>query len=282
MELFGHQTTLFARLLKEGLSKEEALEFIKEHGVKMMLVDNLRPAVIGDDVAPKGRGYSHFTDGCGMVLPFGEALKGYTNIHQTTFEHGEGYRNKFADKPTDFAKFIRMNPEMFTPENQEWGIFTLAHLEQDVNSDDVWQRLVCACDTENDRVDYILTGKVVDGATFRKDMFRANIYMHTMFVGYIRNVLECDIQEQEFLEAVFASIDEWYNPVMAEPTKGYLKMDPRVFGAEHEDLGDLAKEIIASGMFRTRKQLDVITIELFENAMVSLNAVMNLMVHSRK
>ena len=202
MELFGHQTPLFARLLEEGLSKKEALEFIKEHGVKMMLVDNLRPAVNGDDVAPKGRGYSHFTDRCSMVLPFGEALKDYTDIHQTTFEHGEGYRNKFADEPTDFAKFIRMNPDMFTPENQDWGIFTLAHLEQDVNSDGVWQRMVCACDTENDRVDYVFTGKVVDGATFRKDMIRANIYMHTMFVGYIRNVLKCDIQEQEFLEAV--------------------------------------------------------------------------------
>ena len=282
MEVFGHQAAFLGALLKSGVSYIEALKLIREHGVKMMLVDNLRPTVIGEGVAPKGRGYSHFTDGCAMVLPFGEALKDFTDIHQTVFEHGEGYCNKFADKPTDFAKFIRMNPEMFTPENETWGVCALAHLQQDVNSDDVWQRLVCNCNTELNRVFYNYTGAVVDGDKFRKDMARANIYMHAMFVEYIRNMLNCDVQQNDLLNAVFISIDRWYNPTMAEPTKSYFKLDDRVFGAKHGDLSELAKEIVESKMFRTRKHLDYMSIKLFQDAMASLNPVMNLLVHSQK
>ena len=211
MEVFGHMTTLYGALRRNGVSHEGALNMIREHGIKFMLTDNIRAAVTGEGVARFGRGYSHFTDGCSMVLPFGDALKSYTNIHQTMFEHREGYVNKFADQPTDFAKFIRMNPEMFTPENQIWGIATLAHLAQDVNSDDLWQRNICSCDTDNDIVVYNYTGRVVDGDQFRKDMATANIYMHNMFVGYIHNVLDArELEEQEFLNAVFESADRWY------------------------------------------------------------------------
>ena len=281
MEVFGHQISFYGALIKNGLSHEEALSMIREHGAKLMLVDNLRAVVTGEGVAKFGRGYSHFTDDCGMVLPFGDALKNYTSIQQTTFVHEEGYVNKFADKPTDFAKFIRMNPAMFLPENQDWGICTLAHLQQDVGSDDVWQRKVCVCDTDNDYVRYNYTGFETNGGQFRKDMAKANIYMHVMFVGYVRNVLQQKIQQEEFLEAIFESVDRWYTPEMAAATKKYFDLDPRIFTLEHEELKELAAEICATKMFKTRKQLDMASISLFEESMVSLNPVVNHLVHMK-
>lgn len=281
MEVFAHVLTEYTALRQNGLTHEEALECIRKHGVKMMLTDNIRCCVVGDGVAKFGRGYSHFTDGCGMVLPFGDELKGFTDIHQTEFVHAEGYVNKFADKPTDFAKFIRMNPNMFTPENELWGISVLAHLQQDVNSDDVWQRKVCTCDTDKDEVVYNFTGTKVNGKQFRDDMARANIYMHHMFVGYVRNILGVEMSEEEFLGAIFDSIDRWYNPKMAENTKKYFKLDPRIFG-EDSGVKELAKEVVDSGMFLTRKQLDFTSITLFTDCIASLNPVVNHLVHLKK
>ena len=278
MEIFGHCIAAYGAYIKSGVSHEKALEMIEEHSAKLCLTDAIRCYVTGDNVAKFGRGYSHFTDGCGMTLPFGEALKEFSSIEQTAYVHGEGYVSKFADEPTDFAMFYRMNPEMFAPGNEEWGVFVLSHLCQDVNSDTVWQHNICICDTKNDSVRYPYTGKVVDGAQFRKDMGLANIYMHRMFVEYVWNILEQEVHEEEFLSRVRASFDRWYNEKMSTNTKKYIDMDKRVFGATPEEMKELAKQIVATGMFLNRKHLDYTSITLFQDAMASLNPVINHMV----
>lgn len=278
MEIFGHCATFYGALRKSGVSHEKALEMLEAHSAKLCLVDAIRCYVIGDNVVKFGRGYSHFTDGCGMTLPFGEALKEFSSIEQAAYVHGEGYVSKFADEPTDFAMFYRMNPELFASGNEEWGIFVMSHLCQDVNSDTVWQHDICICDTKNNSVRYRYTGKVVDGAQFRKDMFLANIYMHRMFVEYIGRILDQELDEEEFLSRIRASFDRCYNEKMSENTKKYIVMDPRVFGATSEEMRELAKQIVATGMFKSRGHLDCTCVMLFQNAMVSLNPVINHMV----
>ena len=283
MELFGHCIALYAAAIKDGgMSHEKALEMLEEHSAKLCLTDAIRCYVTGDNVAKFGRGYSHFTDGCGMTLPFGEALKGFSSIEQTEYVHGEGYISKFADEATDFALFCRMNPEMFAPGNEDWGICVLSHLHQDVNSDTVWQYDVSICDTKNDIVRYPYTEKIVNGEQFRKDMALANIYIHRMFVEYVWNILEKELHEEEFLGRIGASFDRWYNEKMSANTKKYIDMDKRVFGATPEEMKELAKQIVATGMFANRKHLDYTAITLFQNAMVSLNPVINHMIRMQK
>ena len=283
MELFGHCIALYAAAIKDGgMSHEKALEMLEEHSAKLCLTDAIRCYVTGDNVAKFGRGYSHFTDGCGMTLPFGEALKGFSSIEQTEYVHGEGYISKFADEATDFALFCRMNTEMFAPGNEDWGICVLSHLHQDVNSDTVWQYDVSICDTKNDIVRYPYTEKIVNGEQFRKDMALANIYIHRMFVEYVWNILEKELHEEEFLGRIGASFDRWYNEKMSANTKKYIDMDKRVFGATPEEMKELAKQIVATGMFANRKHLDYTAITLFQNAMVSLNPVINHMIRMQK
>lgn len=283
MELFGHCIALYAAAIKDGgMSHEKALEMLEEHSAKLCLTDAIRCYVTGDNVVKFGRGYSHFTDGCGMTLPFGEALKGFSSIEQTEYVHGEGYISKFADESTDFALFCRMNPEMFAPGNEDWGICVLSHLHQDVNSDTVWQYDVSICDTKNDIVRYPYTEKIVNGEQFRKDMALANIYIHRMFVEYVWNILEKELHEEEFLGRIGASFDRWYNEKMSANTKKYIDMDKRVFGATPEEMKELAKQIVATGMFANRKHLDYTAITLFQNAMVSLNPVINHMIRMQK
>lgn len=283
MELFGHCIALYAAAIKDGgMSHEKALEMLEEHSAKLCLTDAIRCYVTGDNVAKFGRGYSHFTDGCGMTLPFGEALKGFSSIEQTEYVHGEGYISKFADEATDFALFCRMNTEMFAPGNEDWGICVLSHLQQDVNSDTVWQYDVSICDTKNDIVRYPYTEKIVNGEQFRKDMALANIYIHRMFVEYVWNILEKELHEEEFLGRIGASFDRWYNEKMSANTKKYIDMDKRVFGATPEEMKELAKQIVATGMFANRKHLDYTAITLFQNAMVSLNPVINHMIRMQK
>ena len=48
-----------------------------------------------------------------------------------------------------------------------------------------------------------------------------------------------------------------------------------------EELKELAAEICATKMFKTRKQLDMASISLFEESMVSLNPVVNHLVHMK-
>lgn len=275
MEIFGHCMAFYGALIRNRVEHERALELVEEHSAKLCLTDAIRCYVLGEDVVKFGRGYSHFTDGSGMTLPFGEALKEFSDIHETEFVTGEGYVSKFADEPTDFALFIRMNPALFEKENEDWGTAVLSHLQQDVNSDTLWQHDVCICDTANNVVLYPYTGKQVDGTQFRKDMALANIYMHRMFVEYVWNMLEQEITEDEFLTRVRASFDKWYNERMSMNTKKYIDMDKRVFGATEEEMKALAKEVVSTGMFRNRKHLDYKCIQLFQDAMTSLNAMIN-------
>lgn len=276
MELFGHCITLLATGGRHELTFEEAIEMVEDVSAKLDETDAIRYYnKDAKDCVKFGRGYSHFTDGCWMRLPIGKELKTYTNISQTQYHTGEGYLNKFADKPTDFGLFISKNPHLFTEENKEWGICILSHLHQDVNSDTVWQHDLCACDTENNEVIYMATGKVVTGQEFRADMALTNIYMHRMFVLYTEEIFGHPINGQEFLNAVFASLDNFYNKPMAENTKKYFKMDPRVWTATEQQMTELANEIISTGLFNTRNGLDNTTRNLFDSALASLNPIVN-------
>lgn len=281
MEIFGHVISMYAALRRQKVTPEEAKALLEEHAAKLCLTDAIRFTVRGDDVVQFGRGYSHFTDGCYMILPFGKELKSFTNIEQTAYGTGEGYRSKFADKPTDFALFLRMNPSMFEPANEDWGVMVLSHLQQDVNSDTVWQHWLCTCDTDNDRVVYNRTGKVVDGKTFREDMAFCNIYMHWMFVEYVRQMIGDDITAEDILLPVRKSFENWYTPEMAANTCRYIDMDERVFGASEEEMKAFAQEIIAKGLVKSEKQLQLGTINLFEQSISSLNIVINHLVRMK-
>ena len=182
MEGFGHVITFYAALRRAGISQIEAENHIKEHSAKICLTDAIRCTITGENVVKFGRGYSHFTDGCSMVIPCGEKLKTYSNIHQTKFTTGENYRSKFSDKTTDFGLFIKTNPDLFSPENDDWGIAILSHLQQDVNTDYLWLYNLCSCNVEENKVLYKNSGKIVTGETFRKDMAQVNIYIHRLFV----------------------------------------------------------------------------------------------------
>ena len=178
MEIFGHVITFYSALRRE-FSHERAVELVEEHAAKLCLPDAIRFTVKNcDDVVKFGRGYSHFTDGCYMELPFGKALKGFKYIFYTRYNTGEGYISKFADEPTDFAKFISLNPDMFKEPNESWGVFALSHLYQDADTDNFWQRVLCTMYTKENVVHYNKTKKIVSGQKFRKDMALANIYVH--------------------------------------------------------------------------------------------------------
>ena len=275
MEIFGHCATFFARIIREGIALENALKLLEEHSAKLCLTDAIRYTIRGDNVVQFGRGYSHFTDGCGMTLPFGENLKNFTNIHETTFITGVGYISKFADKPTDFARFIRMNPALFEKGNDDWGSAILSHLQQDVTSDTLYQHDISICNTADNKVTYPYTKKEVDGEQFRKAMYLTNTYIHHFFVEYIKSLTCDEFSEEKFLTSIKASFDRWYSKGMAENTKKYLNMDHRVFSATDEELKKLAEEVCSTGMFSSIEHLNSTCQSLFEDAMVNLNPMIN-------
>ncbi len=276
MEIFGHVITFYSALKRE-LPHEIAVKLVEEHAAKLCLTDAIRFAIKDcDDVVKFGRGYSHFTDGCYMKLPFGEELKKFTNISQTSYHTGEGYISKFADEFTDFAKFISLNPDMFKKPNESWGSFVLSHLYQDAETDIFWQREVCSVCAKEDFVQYNITNKVVDGQKFRKDMALANIYIHNFFVRMLYFNLYTDEDEVfEVIEAAKTSFRRWYEPKMAENTCKYLDMDNRVFVINSDLLGDLVQEIIDSGMFETEEQISELSTDLFLKELTCLNSAMN-------
>lgn len=276
MEIFGHVITFYSALKRE-FTHERAVKLVEEYAAKLCLTDAIRFAVKDcDDIVKFGRGYSHFTDGCHMVLPFGEALKDFTNISQTSYHTGEGYVSKFADKPTDFAKFISLNPDMFMKPNESWGVFALSHLCQDVDTDDLWQRELCTVYTKDNFVHYNITNKVVDGQKFRKDMALANIYIHNIFVTILNSMYDLNVSEiKEVVEAAKTSFRRWYEPTMADNTCKYLDMDSRVFATTSEEVSGLIKEIIDTGLFETEEQMLDMSVSLLDRAIISLNSVMN-------
>lgn len=276
MEIFGHVITFYSAL-KQEFSHERAVELVEEHAAKLCLTDAIRFTIKDcDDVVKYGRGYSHFTDGCYMKLPFGDELKAFTNISQTSYHTGEGYVSKFADEPTDFAKFISLNPDMFKEPNESWGVFVLSHLCQDVDTDDFWQRELCSTYTKDNFVHYNITNKVVDGQKFRKDMALANIYIHNIFVTILNSLYDVNVFEiKEVIEAAKTSFRRWYETAMAENTCKYLDMDIRVFATTSEELGELVQEIIDTGLFETEEQMLDMSISLLDRAIISLNSVMN-------
>ena len=192
-------------------------------------------------------------------------MKNFKNISQTQYHTGEGYVSKFTDEPTDFAKFISFNPDMFAKPNESWGVFVLSHLCQDVDADDFWQRELCITYTKDNLVYYPFTKKTVDGQKFRKDMALANIYIHNTFVNILYSLYDISVFEIiEVIDAAKKSFRRWYEPAMAENTCKYLDMDIRVFVStevEEMSLYLLVKEIIGTGLFETEEQM----LELSEN-----------------
>ena len=273
MEIFGHVFTFYSALRRE-FSHERAVELVEEHAAKLCLTDAIRFTVKEcDNIVKFGRGYSHFTDGCYMKLPFGDELKNFTNISQTSYHTGEGYTNKFADDSTDFAKFIRLNSDMFKEENESWGVFALAHLCQDVDTDDFWQREVCTTYTKDNFVYYNMTKTVVDGQKFRIDMALANIYIHNAFINRLFYVKISDVEE--VIDAAKTSFRRWYEPEMAENTCKYLDMDIRVFATTFEELSELVEQIMGTSLFKSEDEMREFSNKMFDRAVTSLNSVMN-------
>ena len=273
MEVLGHVLTFYAALRQAGISKEQAESFVVEHAAKVCLTDSIRCTVTGDNVVKYGRGYSHFSDGCYMVLPCGKALKTYTNIHQTTFDSDKNYKSKFSDTPTDFCLFIKTNPHLFTPENSDWGLSVLSHLQQDVNTDYLWLHNLCKCNVKNNQVLYINSDIVVTGETFRKDMALVNIYIHRVFIELIFDMFG-DYILDDFLELPKNSFRKWYNPAMAENTCKCITTDPRVFKTPSRKLYN-ELNITKTGLFENCGQLEEYAYELFNNSMVCFNAFLN-------
>ena len=279
MELGQHVLCLLGSCGENGFSWKSAINVVRDKAAKLDLTDAIRCNNTGMGVVPYGRGYSHHTDGCWMVLPVGEELKDYENIYQTEFYTGEGYRSKTADGPTDFALFLRKNVHLFTEKNKEWGICVLAHLQQDVSSDTLWQHDLCQIDTDNDQVTYVESGRVVSGKQFRKDMNRTNVYMYRMFVHFISERFGFEVNIREFIDAMNQSFDKFYTAKMAESTKQYLRepwLDEKAWFATDEEMEELAEEILAMGLFSDRDHLDDCSRWLFESGVTCLNPVVNL------
>lgn len=277
MEIFGHVVTMRAAFRRAHVSPMLCDVLVREHAAKLCLTDAIRWTVRGDDVVKFGRGYSHFTDGCYMVLPYGEKLATFSDIHQTEFYTDEFYKNKFADEPTDFAKFICINSAMFSTSNEAWGISALVHLQQDVSSDSLWQHNLCRCDTAKNEVVYVKTGKIVDGKTFRDDMALANVYMHNYFVEAALAELG-DVINEATLEEAKQSFRRFYYQPMAENTCKYLDMDPRVFGMSLEERNALVGELIERGLVTSEQELLDESMCLYEAAVACCNPLINLFV----
>lgn len=281
METFGHVTSFYYAMRKAGLSKEESSNLVLKHSAKLCLTDSIRytvkPIDDKDTVVKFGRGYSHCTDGCYMVLPFGDTLKQFTNIHQTRFYTSNGYYNKFADEPTDFATFIQINSQMFEKENEEWGLCALAHLQQDVGSDTTWQHNLCICDTTNDKVVYVNTNKTVNGKKFRQDMSLANILFHQYIITRIYSEFGDNITQDWLNKYPCQSFLNNYEESMAKNTCGYLNMDSRVFESNYSDSSkELFNKLITdSSLISTDYQLIEEFDLLFNDAVAACNLLVN-------
>lgn len=247
MELCGHAWGLY-RSLRPYCSHERASEIVKAIIPKLVLPDTVRYLVRpteeadGKDIVKFGRGYSHFTDGCAMRLPIGDELKSCSGITETMYLHRNGYRNKFADEPTNFDMFFRCNTHMFTIENLIWGLAVLSHLQQDVATDTTWQNNLCQCDTGKNEVLYVHTGRVVTGKEFREDMAIANVWFHRYFRQMIMSEFGDNLTQEWLEQNVCEAFYEAYSEGMATNSCKYLKMDPRVF----DDSEEVAEELIAT------------------------------------
>lgn len=277
MELYGHAIT-FYYALREFVPKSRAEELVKQHTAKLCLTDafrNLvRPTAEDPDIVKFGRGYSHFTDGCGMRLPIGEELKNITNITETQYVTGKGYRNKFADQPTDFRLFHEMNPHLFEGDFI-WGLAVQSHLEQDVGSDKMWQHNLCLCDTEKDEVQYVLTETKVTGKMFRDDMVLANIWCHRFFREMVKEKYGDEITQEWLNEFVIPSFYMAYPIGMAANTAGYLNMDARVFDDSDESSAEIVNTLISHGLIVSELDLEHETQKLFFGAVANCNALVN-------
>lgn len=235
----------------------------------------VRPEETCPDVVKFGRGYSHFTDGCGMKLPIGEELRNFSNISQTQYIHKSGYVSKFADEPTDFGLFYCLNSHLFEHENLIWGLAILSHLQEDVASDITWQHNLCRCDTKAGTVTYTASGRMVDGKQFREDMGLADIWMHR----YMRLKFEVEygdkISQDWINQYVCGSYYLGYPEGMAKNSCNYLNMDERVFEDSSENADEIIRILIERGLIKNEEQLLKESEELFLSAIGSCATLVN-------
>lgn len=277
MELYGHAAA-FYYALREYLPKESAEHLVKLQVAKLSLTDTIRYLVRKTASHPEivnfGRGYSHFTDGCGMRLPIGETLKTLECIDRTDMVADEDYVSKFADKPTDFKLFFELNLHLFG-DNITWGLAVLAHLNQDVGSDAMWQHNLCRCITAKNEVVYVLSGRTVTGKEFREDMALANIWCHRFFNKLIKERFGDEITQSWIDENVCQAYYQAYSEGMAKNSCKYLAMDEGVFSESDEIANGVIKTLIQHGLIRSESNLELEAKKLFYGAVAACNSLVN-------
>ena len=281
MQAYEHVWTVLANLAKRGMSKEEALNVIRENSAYSTLTDSIRSEL---NPTPDGslkayRPLSHYTDGAWMELPCGEDLKNFGELENVNYYLPENAERKAADGPTDLVSFIEHN-KTFLKDNH--SVFTVAHLKQDMIADRVLQAEVATAyytsgtgqedtvitklyglDTKGGLCKFNKTGKIGSMTDFRN--------MVTLFSTLTSIQLWSSIQQSypdmttaEVADIVRESYDRHYSESMSTTASKFISPNPlieklmsvnkleesvQIAGIEIESIDDIKDSLVEIGAF---------------------------------
>lgn len=152
-----------------------------------------------------------------------------TVVIKTTPDKLKGIKDKLetnlqADIPKAAVDEMS-HPKVFAELNPAWvGSGYETHLYQDMEWDTWIRKLIDVSDRFNDRFVYNRTGRVVDGATLRKDLFPMDDLFFIAVAKRIKSEFGVSIDADWFEEHVHQSLLRDYDEDLAENTWKYINI----------------------------------------------------------
>lgn len=152
-----------------------------------------------------------------------------TVVLHTTPDNLKGIKDKLetnlqSDIPKAAVDEVS-HPEVFAQLNPDWvGSGYETHLHQDVEWDSWIRTLIDISDRFDDKFVYNKTGKVVDGATLRKDLFPMDDLFFIAVAKRIKADYGISIDADWFEEHVHQSLLRDYDEDLAENTWKYINI----------------------------------------------------------
>lgn len=152
-----------------------------------------------------------------------------TVVLHTTPDNIKGIKNNLetnlqADLPKAAVDEMS-HPEVFAQLNPDWvGSGYETHLHQDVEWDKWIRSLIDVSGRFDDRFIYNRTGKVVDGATLRKDLFPMDDLFFIAVAKRIKEEYGINIDANWFEEHIHQSLLRDYDEDLAENTWKYINI----------------------------------------------------------
>lgn len=285
MQVYEHIWSAMLKCAGNGMSKEEALQYVKNNAAYLVLPDTIRyiinpPREQYVNNLSHCRQISHFSDGAWIEFPDTDKLK------KGEFNYFVPYdlEKKAADGKTDLISFKKHNQDFYKTKQ---GQLILYHLVQDNVCFDLFQSFIAKpyydvsanSESENEQNTFSLygidvkdgnaklnqTGKIVSMQDFRNIVRQVTTLISAELFARLKQSYP-DITMEEISESARQSFEANYNSEMVQNSVQFLQPDLKSkVSIINGNLDFIKEQLVSIGAFKNTQEISPVVQQAVDN-----------------